>query len=114
MYFANVQYIHDRLRKYVAAAGQYSEAGGLPLQYLLLDMSPVTHIDSTGALLLLCGIASMIAGECFGRRCKHVLVAAASPSGPMPVTQSDNTSCGNLQGTSAPLLPHHLSCGCPT
>ncbi|WIA34220.1 hypothetical protein OEZ86_012573 [Tetradesmus obliquus] len=52
MYFANVQYIHDRLRKYVARAGQYSEAGGMPLQYLLLDMSPVTHIDSTGAHLL--------------------------------------------------------------
>jgi MFS superfamily sulfate permease-like transporter len=48
MYFANVQYIHDRLRKYVARAGQYSEAAGMPLQYLLLDMSPVTHIDSTG------------------------------------------------------------------
>jgi hypothetical protein len=50
MYFANVQYIHDRLRKYVARAGQYSEAAGMPLQYLLLDMSPVTHIDSTGGV----------------------------------------------------------------
>jgi hypothetical protein len=55
MYFANVQYIHDRLRKYVGRAAQYSEAGGMPLQYLLLDMSPVTHIDSTGG----CGWGSV-------------------------------------------------------
>eukprot|EP00775_Hariotina_reticulata_P010081 gene10081-10236_t len=52
MYFANFQYIHERIRKYVARAHVYSEAAGLPLQYLLLDMSPVTHVDSTGAHLL--------------------------------------------------------------
>lgn len=50
MYFANVQYIHDRLRKYVSRARCYSEAAGIPLQYLLLDMSPVTHMDSTGEM----------------------------------------------------------------
>eukprot|EP00878_Enallax_costatus_P031644 GHUV01034614.1.p1 GENE.GHUV01034614.1~~GHUV01034614.1.p1 ORF type:complete len:332 (+),score=86.74 GHUV01034614.1:840-1835(+) len=52
MYFANVQYIHERLRKYVDRAAAYSEAAGVQLQYLLLDMSPVTHLDSTGANLL--------------------------------------------------------------
>lgn len=45
---ADVQYIHERLRKYVARAKGYSEAAGVPLQYVLLDMSPVTHLDSTG------------------------------------------------------------------
>lgn len=53
MYFANFQYIHERIRKYVARAHAYSEAAGLPLQYLLLDMSPVTHVDSTGENKLL-------------------------------------------------------------
>lgn len=48
IYFANVQYIHERLRKYVARATAYSAAEGQQLQYLLLDMSPVTHLDSTG------------------------------------------------------------------
>ncbi|KAF8066266.1 SULTR2 [Scenedesmus sp. PABB004] len=52
MYFANVAYIHDRLRKYVQRAAAYSAAGGVALQFLLLDMSPVTHLDSTGAHLL--------------------------------------------------------------
>jgi sulfate transporter 4 len=49
---ADVQHVHERLRKYVARARAYSEAAGVPLQYLLLDMSPVTHLDSTGAHLL--------------------------------------------------------------
>lgn len=45
---ADVAYIHDRLRKYVSRAQAYSEAAGTQLQYVLLDMSPVTHLDSTG------------------------------------------------------------------
>jgi hypothetical protein len=45
---ADVAYIHDRLRKYVSRAEAYSEAAGTQLQYVLLDMSPVTHLDSTG------------------------------------------------------------------
>lgn len=45
-------YIHERLRKYIARAEAYSEAAGTSLQYVLLDMSPVTHLDSTGGLRL--------------------------------------------------------------
>jgi len=48
MYLANFQSSTERIRKYVARAHVDSEAAGLPLQYLLLDMSPVTHVDSTG------------------------------------------------------------------
>jgi len=44
-----VQYIRERIRKYVTRAEHYSEAADVPLQYVLLDMSPVTHLDSTGA-----------------------------------------------------------------
>lgn len=45
---ADVSYIHERLRKYVSRAEAYSAAAGTSLQYVLLDMSPVTHLDTTG------------------------------------------------------------------
>lgn len=48
---ADVAYIHERLRKYTARAEAYSAAAGTRLQYLLLDMSPVTHLDTTGTVL---------------------------------------------------------------
>jgi anti-anti-sigma regulatory factor len=51
--FADVAYIHERLRKYTARAEAYSAAAGTHLQYLLLDMSPVTHLDTTGQALRL-------------------------------------------------------------
>jgi hypothetical protein len=38
MYFANVQYIHNRLRKYVARAGQYSEAAGMLLFSIMFEL----------------------------------------------------------------------------
>lgn len=47
---ADVAYIHERLRKYVSRAEAYSEAAGTRLQFVLLDMSPVTHLDTTGGL----------------------------------------------------------------
>lgn len=73
MYFANVQYIHERLRKYVGRATAYSEAAGVELQYLLLDMSPVTHLDSTGTrqthiYSLLRIILGFYAAMCYSRQ----------------------------------------------
>ncbi|KXZ46976.1 hypothetical protein GPECTOR_39g470 [Gonium pectorale] len=48
VYFANVQWIKDRLRAYEARHREWSGERGIKLQYVVLDMSPVTHIDATG------------------------------------------------------------------
>lgn len=52
MYFANIQYIHDRVRKYQAKAKAYSQSEGVAVHYVIIEMSPVTHMDSTGIHLL--------------------------------------------------------------
>ncbi|KAG2497041.1 hypothetical protein HYH03_005043 [Edaphochlamys debaryana] len=49
IYFANVQWIKDRLRAYEAKYRSFSaDKGGVKLEYAIIDMSPVTHIDATG------------------------------------------------------------------
>ncbi len=48
IYFANVQWIKDRLRAYEERHREWSAERGVKLQYAVLDFSPVTHIDATG------------------------------------------------------------------
>lgn len=48
IYFANVQWIKDRLAKYEARAQDQAHAVGLSLEYVILELSPVTHIDAAG------------------------------------------------------------------
>ncbi|PNH07849.1 Proton/sulfate cotransporter 2 [Tetrabaena socialis] len=48
IYFANVQWIKDRLRVYEARHRNWSSESAFKLEYAVLDMSPVTHIDATG------------------------------------------------------------------
>ncbi|GFR50731.1 hypothetical protein Agub_g12988 [Astrephomene gubernaculifera] len=48
IYFANVQWIKDRLRAYEARHRAWSAERGAKLEFAIMDMSPVTHIDATG------------------------------------------------------------------
>ncbi|KAG2433274.1 hypothetical protein HXX76_008342 [Chlamydomonas incerta] len=48
IYFANVQWIKDRLRVYEDRHRNWSAEHGTKLEFAILDMSPVTHIDATG------------------------------------------------------------------
>jgi len=54
IYFANANYIVERLKRYVNSEKEYSSTGpnGVPLRYVILELSPVMSIDSTavGAL----------------------------------------------------------------
>ncbi|GIL90343.1 hypothetical protein Vretimale_18206 [Volvox reticuliferus] len=49
IYFANIQWIKDRLRAYEARHRSWSlEQHGTKSEYAILDFSPVTHLDATG------------------------------------------------------------------
>ncbi|GLC36560.1 Proton/sulfate cotransporter 2 [Pleodorina starrii] len=49
IYFANIQWIKDRLKAYEARHREWSaEKHGTKLEYAILDCSPVTHLDATG------------------------------------------------------------------
>jgi sulfate transporter 4 len=48
LYFANVQYVQDKLGEYMADAREYSAEHGVPLRFVVLDLSPVSHMDSSG------------------------------------------------------------------
>ena len=50
IYFANVAYVKDRLRKYELRSHSLY---GVPLSFVVLELGPVTHMDST-ALHALC------------------------------------------------------------
>jgi sulfate transporter 4 len=52
LYFANVQYVQDTLAEYMAEARALSEEHGVPLKYVVLDLSPVSHMDSSGVHML--------------------------------------------------------------
>lgn len=52
IYFANVQWIRDRLLKYELRTARTSAQHGLGVEYLVLDMSPVTHVDAAGLHML--------------------------------------------------------------
>lgn len=75
---ADVAYIHERLRKYVSRAEAYSEAAGTRLQFVLLDMSPVTHLDTTGGLWVAptsvcCGSHPRVCALCAPKSCVGLL-----------------------------------------
>eukprot|EP01025_Chloroclados_australasicus_P052553 TRINITY_DN612_c0_g2_i2.p2 TRINITY_DN612_c0_g2~~TRINITY_DN612_c0_g2_i2.p2 ORF type:complete len:667 (-),score=99.60 TRINITY_DN612_c0_g2_i2:54-2054(-) len=48
LYFANVQSIKDKLKKYEDRAEQLLQATGKKVKFVVWDMSPVSHIDATG------------------------------------------------------------------
>jgi MFS superfamily sulfate permease-like transporter len=50
IYFANINFIKDRLREFELQAGVSSKRGHDTgrLHFLIIEMSPVTYIDSTG------------------------------------------------------------------
>ncbi|XP_010492115.1 PREDICTED: sulfate transporter 4.1, chloroplastic [Camelina sativa] len=49
IYFANISYIKDRLREYEVAVDKYTNRGleVERINFVILEMSPVTHIDSS-------------------------------------------------------------------
>ncbi|CAM6047026.1 unnamed protein product [Sphagnum compactum] len=49
IYFANTNYIIERLKRYVNSEKEYSSTGpnSVPLQYVILELSPVMSVDST-------------------------------------------------------------------
>jgi sulfate transporter 4 len=50
IYFANVQWMQDKIEDYEEAALNFAKQHGVDkLQYLILDLTPVSHMDSTGA-----------------------------------------------------------------
>ena len=51
LYFANVNYIRDQLRGYILEA-QAGSTGSL-VQYVIIEMSPMSHIDATGLSALM-------------------------------------------------------------
>lgn len=49
VYFANVQWCQDKLVEYERAAERFAAANGAPrLEYVVLDLTPVPHLDSMG------------------------------------------------------------------
>ena len=49
VYFANVQWCQDKLVEYERAAERFAVANGAPrLEYVVLDLTPVPHLDSMG------------------------------------------------------------------
>jgi hypothetical protein len=49
IYFANVEWVRGRVDKYRKRADNHKEGG--PVYFVILDMSPVPFVDSTGANL---------------------------------------------------------------
>eukprot|EP00246_Nothoceros_aenigmaticus_P011177 TRINITY_DN2953_c0_g1_i1.p1 TRINITY_DN2953_c0_g1~~TRINITY_DN2953_c0_g1_i1.p1 ORF type:complete len:672 (-),score=102.78 TRINITY_DN2953_c0_g1_i1:490-2505(-) len=49
IYFANSNYIRERILRWVThAQDKVAESGGLKIQYVIIDLSPVMSIDTTG------------------------------------------------------------------
>lgn len=50
VYFANVQWLQDKLVEYERAAERFAAANGATrLEYVVLDLTPVPHLDSMGS-----------------------------------------------------------------
>lgn len=53
LFFANAQNIRDKVRKYKRVASEeLAERNGGEVKYIILDLSPVTHIDTTALHVL--------------------------------------------------------------
>lgn len=51
IYFSNSQYIHDKVLYYVEdEVARLVKTGGAPIQYLIVDLTPVTNIDTSGII----------------------------------------------------------------
>jgi sulfate transporter 4 len=54
LYFANAQTVCDKVRQYKCdAADELAARGGGQVKFLILDMAPVTHVDTTALQILL-------------------------------------------------------------
>ena len=50
IYFANVQWMQEKISDYEEAALNFAKQHGVDaLQYLIVDLTPVSHMDSSGA-----------------------------------------------------------------
>merc|ERR1712151_884099 len=49
VYFANAQYVRDKINKYVKNAEKKSED---EVKFVIVDMSPVSHVDTTAMHIL--------------------------------------------------------------
>ena len=49
LYFANAQYVRDKINKYVKTAEKKSNDA---VKYVIVDLSPVAHIDTTAMHIL--------------------------------------------------------------
>ncbi|KAG2489555.1 hypothetical protein HYH03_012006 [Edaphochlamys debaryana] len=47
IYFANIQWVKEKLEQYLDHHRTWSADRGIPLEYAILDFSPVTHVDAT-------------------------------------------------------------------
>ena len=52
LYFANVQWVEDKLNAFAKRAAKYSREAGTELRYIIFDLSPVNHVDTQGVTLL--------------------------------------------------------------
>ena len=52
LYFANAQNVRDKIRKYRLAAQQELDAQNGTVKYLLMEMSPVSHVDTSALHIL--------------------------------------------------------------
>eukprot|EP00249_Psilotum_nudum_P008382 c21236_g1_i1 orf=334-2367(-) len=52
MYFANISFIKDRLRKYEIHSEGADHHGGSGIRYVIIEMAPVTYIDSSAVQAL--------------------------------------------------------------
>lgn len=52
LYFANAQNVRDKIRKYRLAAAAELEARGGDVKYIVLEMSPVSHMDTSALHIL--------------------------------------------------------------
>uniref|UniRef100_A0A7I4E5H9 STAS domain-containing protein n=1 Tax=Physcomitrium patens TaxID=3218 RepID=A0A7I4E5H9_PHYPA len=50
IYFSNSQYIHDKALRYVE--DEMAKPGSTPIQYLIIDLTPVTNIDTSGIIAM--------------------------------------------------------------
>jgi MFS superfamily sulfate permease-like transporter len=86
LYFANVEWVSERIRKYAARNNNEEKHG--PVRFVVIDMSPMSYVDATGAERPSC-MLSKKCSEC------GVLVRAraARPVPCSPDIQQTHCSC---------------------
>ncbi len=47
IYFANVTWVKERVESLIEQHDSWSREKGVPLEYVIVDLTPVTHVDAT-------------------------------------------------------------------